>query len=227
MELVRVSKSRKSNLTFSVAKIKAMLRVHHNAHRIRDTGAVFLTAVIEYICKEILELSLNAARSTSNSNRIHPHHINMALKYDPEFIALFPRLVIPRSTFVAMNQHYLMVMRHSQTRSSRSLAMITGGPMASGSKTPNSVAGSQPLNGVVEPQEKTGVAGAQTKSGVAGLQPMNHVAIPQEKTELMDNKLKVALVEDDSPAEENQQSAKSKDSKGKRSTKKRKERLID
>ncbi|KAG8179411.1 hypothetical protein JTE90_026311 [Oedothorax gibbosus] len=137
MELVRVSNSRKSNLTFSVARIKAMLKVHHYAHRIRDTGAVFFTAVIEYICQEILEHSLNAARSTSNSNRIQPQHINMALKYDPEFFALFPRLVIPRSTFVAMDQHYLII--PPQTRNSRPLAMVTGGPIVSGSQPPNAL----------------------------------------------------------------------------------------
>ncbi|KAG8190167.1 hypothetical protein JTE90_008700 [Oedothorax gibbosus] len=127
-QVQRVSKSRKSNLKFPVSRIKAMLLVNNYAHQISDKSAVFLAAVIEYVCMEILEWSLNAARSHSNSNRIQPEHINIALRRDPELSAMFPRLVIPRSTLVSMVHYPRMITGFPQTRGSESSTNRTTHP---------------------------------------------------------------------------------------------------
>lgn len=78
-----------------------MLKAKNFAHRISDTGAVYLTAVLEYLTAEILELSLNAAHSESERSRIQPRHIEKALKSDPDFLPLFRRAVFPGSIFVS------------------------------------------------------------------------------------------------------------------------------
>ncbi|GBN04058.1 hypothetical protein AVEN_100652-1 [Araneus ventricosus] len=92
----RRTMSQKSGLTFPVARIKTMLKAKNFASRISDTGAVFLTAVLEYLTAEILELSLNVA----NGQRIRPQHIETALIQDAEFLPLFRKAVFPGSTFV-------------------------------------------------------------------------------------------------------------------------------
>ncbi|GIY33762.1 histone H2A.2 [Caerostris darwini] len=96
----RVTKSIKSGLIFPVARIRAMLRAKNFAHRISDTGAVFLTAVLQYLTTEVLELSLNIARQNQGS-RIYPEHIEKALKNDKELMPLFRKAVFPGSTFVS------------------------------------------------------------------------------------------------------------------------------
>ncbi|GFY44298.1 histone H2A [Trichonephila inaurata madagascariensis] len=77
---LRTTKSAKSGLRFPVARIRAMLKAKSFAQRVSDTGAVFLTAVLQYLAAEILEVSLNAARTNNGSRRIQPQHIHIALK---------------------------------------------------------------------------------------------------------------------------------------------------
>lgn len=95
----RVSKTEKSGLGFPVARIKSMLRVHNYGRRISDTGAVFMAAILEYITAEILELSLNAARS-NGSSRINPKQVNLVLKTDEDLSRNFMSSTIPRAGHV-------------------------------------------------------------------------------------------------------------------------------
>lgn len=91
----RISKSKKAGLAFPVARVKSMLYVHQFGRRISDTSAVFLTSMLEYVTTEILELSLNVARS-EGLKRIQPRHVNIALKSDPDFGPNFWKCTIPK-----------------------------------------------------------------------------------------------------------------------------------
>merc|ERR1740138_1625652 len=53
------------------------------AKRVPVGGAIYLTAVIEYIVAEILELAGNAAKE-QKKNRIIPRHIQLAIRNDEE-----------------------------------------------------------------------------------------------------------------------------------------------
>lgn len=54
---------------------------------------VYLAAVLEYLCAEILELSGNAARDNKKS-RIVPRHITLAVKNDEELNKLLGNVTI-------------------------------------------------------------------------------------------------------------------------------------
>ncbi|XP_055946970.1 histone H2A-beta, sperm-like [Argiope bruennichi] len=115
----RTTKSQKCGLTFPVARIRAMLKAKNFANRVSDSGAVFLTAVLEYLTAEILEVSLNAAAQNGHParRRIQPKDIERALKNDPEFLPLFRKAVFPGSIFVSsMEQNRARRTRQQENR---------------------------------------------------------------------------------------------------------------
>ena len=77
------SKSARAGLTFPVARMGRNLRNMRVAKRYGAGGPVYLTAVIEYMAAEVLELAGNAARDNKKS-RIVPRHITLAVRNDEE-----------------------------------------------------------------------------------------------------------------------------------------------
>jgi len=58
---------------------------------------VYLSAVIEYLVKEVLDLS-NEIAQYQEQNILQPRHINTALRYDQELNQLTKNVIIPEST---------------------------------------------------------------------------------------------------------------------------------
>ncbi|KAL7519845.1 hypothetical protein ACHAWX_004726 [Stephanocyclus meneghinianus] len=77
------SSSAKAGLQFPVGRIGRYLRQGKYATRMGAGAPVYLAAVLEYLCAEILELAGNAARDNKKS-RIVPRHITLAVKNDEE-----------------------------------------------------------------------------------------------------------------------------------------------
>lgn len=75
--------SAKAGLQFPVGRIGRYLRQGKYATRMGAGAPVYLAAVLEYLCAEILELAGNAARDNKKS-RIVPRHITLAVKNDEE-----------------------------------------------------------------------------------------------------------------------------------------------
>ena len=79
----KVSRSSRAGLQFSVGRIHRYLKKGRYASRVGGGAAVYLTAVMEYLSAEILELAGNAARDNKRT-RITPRHIQLAVRNDEE-----------------------------------------------------------------------------------------------------------------------------------------------
>mmetsp|Transcript_23339 Transcript_23339/g.65105 ORF Transcript_23339/g.65105 Transcript_23339/m.65105 type:complete len:136 (-) Transcript_23339:558-965(-) len=87
------SSSSKAGLQFPVGRIGRYLRQGKYATRMGAGAPVYLAAVLEYLCAEILELAGNAARDNKKS-RIIPRHITLAVKNDEELNRLLGNVTI-------------------------------------------------------------------------------------------------------------------------------------
>ena len=87
------SSSSKAGLQFPVGRIGRYLRQGKYATRMGAGAPVYLAAVLEYLCAEILELAGNAARDNKKS-RIIPRHITLAVKNDEELNKLLGGVTI-------------------------------------------------------------------------------------------------------------------------------------
>nr|AAC47718.1 histone H2A [Crithidia fasciculata] len=77
------SKSAKAGLIFPVGRVGSMLRRGQYARRIGAAGAVYMTAVVEYLTAELLELSVKAAaQSGKKPRRLSPRTVTMAVRHD-------------------------------------------------------------------------------------------------------------------------------------------------
>jgi histone H2A len=85
--------SAKAGLQFPVGRIGRYLRQGKYCSRMGAGAPVYLAAVLEYLCAEILELAGNAARDNKKS-RIVPRHITRAVKNDEELNKLLGNVTI-------------------------------------------------------------------------------------------------------------------------------------
>ena len=75
--------SKKSGLQFPVARIHAALKKGRYGEHINKMASVYLTAVIEYLVAEVLELAGGQAKDYKKT-RITPRHIQLAVRSDLE-----------------------------------------------------------------------------------------------------------------------------------------------
>ncbi|KAF7666770.1 hypothetical protein LDENG_00090880 [Lucifuga dentata] len=78
-----ISKSARAGITFPVGRIHRLLRKGNYASRVGTGASVYLAAVLEYLCAEVLELAGNASRDNKKL-RIAPRHILLAVRNDEE-----------------------------------------------------------------------------------------------------------------------------------------------
>ena len=88
-----VSRSKKAGLQFPVGRVYRFLKQGKYASRIGASAPVYLAAVLEYLCAEILELAGNAARDNKKA-RIIPRHVHLAVRNEEEFNKLLVGVTI-------------------------------------------------------------------------------------------------------------------------------------
>ncbi|KAH6814000.1 Histone superfamily protein [Perilla frutescens var. frutescens] len=88
-----VSRSSKAGLQFPVGRIARFLKKGRYAQRVGSGSPVYLSAVLEYLAAEVLELAGNAARDNKKT-RIVPRHIQLAVRNDEELGKLLGSVTI-------------------------------------------------------------------------------------------------------------------------------------
>lgn len=87
------SRSTRAGLQFPVGRVSNIIRKHMTSERLTNTAPVYLSAVLEYITAEILELAGNGARDMKKI-RINTRHILLAIKNDYELNKLFSKVTL-------------------------------------------------------------------------------------------------------------------------------------
>uniref|UniRef100_A0A0D9W1Y0 Histone H2A n=1 Tax=Leersia perrieri TaxID=77586 RepID=A0A0D9W1Y0_9ORYZ len=88
-----VSRSAKAGLQFPVGRVARYLKTGKYAERVGGGAPVYLSAVLEYLSAEVLELAGNAARD-NKKNRIVPRHIQLAVRNDEELSKMLGSVTI-------------------------------------------------------------------------------------------------------------------------------------
>jgi len=113
-----VSRSAKAGLTFPVGRLARLLKKGRYAERIGAGAPVYLAAVLEYLCAEVLELAGNAARDNKKA-RIVPRHIQLAIRNDEELSKLLGGVTIANGG-VLPNVHSMLLPKKSAKKESAS-----------------------------------------------------------------------------------------------------------
>ena len=74
-------RSKKAGLTFPVGRTASLIRSGRYATRVGKGAPVYLAAVLEYLCAEMLELAGNASRD-NKKKRITPRFLTVCLGVD-------------------------------------------------------------------------------------------------------------------------------------------------
>ena len=112
------SRSDKAGLSFPVGRIARYLKKGRYAERIGAGAPVYLAAVLEYLCAEVLELAGNAARDNKKT-RIIPRHIQLAIRNDEELSKLLGNVTISQGG-VLPNVHSMLLPKKQAKKESES-----------------------------------------------------------------------------------------------------------
>ena len=99
----------KAGLLFPVPRIKRYLKKGNYNKRIGQGACVYLTAVLDYLAEEVLELAGNAARDLKKKT-INPRHIQLAVRNDEELNKLLGHVTIAHGG-VLPNIHSVLLPR--------------------------------------------------------------------------------------------------------------------
>eukprot|EP00798_Chlamydomonas_sp_ICE-L_P000575 gene575-biopygen313 len=106
-----VSRSSKAGLQFPVGRVARYLKKGRYAERVGAGAPVYLAAVLEYLCAEVLELAGNAARDNKKT-RIVPRHVQLAIRNDEELSKLLGSVTIANGG-VLPNIHSVLLPKKS------------------------------------------------------------------------------------------------------------------
>ena len=110
-----VSGSAKAGLQFPVGRVRRYIKKGRYAKAVGAGAPVYMAAVLEYLCAEILELAGNAARD-NKKHRILPRHVQLAVRNDQELNKLLGGVTIAKGG-VLPNIHAVLLPKKSKAKS--------------------------------------------------------------------------------------------------------------
>ena len=115
----KVSKSTRAGIVFPVTRVSRYLRKVCLNYRIQFGSPIYLSAVLEYLCAEVLELAGNAA-TMNKKRKISPRHILLAVANDDELNKLFKGVTISQGGVLPNIQEALLAsVKKAKTKPAR------------------------------------------------------------------------------------------------------------
>lgn len=96
----KVSQSKRAGLIFPVGRVGSQLRKGRYAARVSKSGATYMSAVLEYLVAEVLELSAKSVLQRGKGKRITPRALTLAVRHDADLGALLKDVTLSRGGVV-------------------------------------------------------------------------------------------------------------------------------
>ncbi|KAF5094450.1 hypothetical protein D0Z00_003532 [Geotrichum galactomycetum] len=113
----QVSHSTRAGLQFPVGRIRRYLkRSVQNRVRVGAKSAIYITAVLEYLTAEVLELAGNAAKDLK-VKRITPRHLQLAIRGDEELDTLVKATIAYGGVLPHINKALLLKAEQKKSKS--------------------------------------------------------------------------------------------------------------
>lgn len=110
--------TKRAGLTFAVGRTRHLIKAGRYASRIAKGAPVYLAAVLEYLCAELLELSGNAARD-NKKKRITPRFLTLAIRNDEELNKLLHHVTIAAGGVLPNIQQILLKKKSKSSSASQ------------------------------------------------------------------------------------------------------------
>jgi len=117
-------RSKRAGLVFPVGRNLSKIKAVHPDKRIGVFTSVYLSAVLEYLTAELIEMGGNAAHD-NHKKRITPRHLVLAIRNDEDFHILLKNVHIPSGGCIP-GIHTALLPKKTQIRLAREESMNAG-----------------------------------------------------------------------------------------------------
>lgn len=197
----RLTKTQRAGIIFPVSRVLRFMRAGpFFKYRIAAGAPVYMAAVMEYLCAEVLELAGNASRD-HKKKRIVPRHILLAVGHDEELHKLLKDVTIPSGGVIPNINPVLLQRKASFTKKAIAEANGLGFPAEAKGQghKPKKVKAAAPKKDVKRllnkapssPKKDTNKAKAVTTLKKAAKAKSSGVTLLSEKTLFLGQKLTV------------------------------------